>query len=93
VSPQCCRIAAGDQDLCVIHHTNKAGGVKGSTSIEGWADYIVRLEQSPDDDAVKTLYLKTKSTGSAVPRTIRYYQSKDQNISRIELVGKRRVAA
>jgi len=85
--------ARSGAQVCVIHHTNKAGGVKGSTSIEGWADYIVRLEQSQDDEAVKTLYLKTKSTGSAVPRTIRYFQSEDQSTSRIELVVKRSAAA
>jgi RecA-family ATPase len=85
--------ARSGAQICVIHHTNKAGGVKGSTSIEGWADYIVRLEQNLDDDAVKTLYLKTKSTGSAVPRTIRYYQSEDQSISRIQLVQRRADAA
>ena len=78
--------------VCVIHHTNKSGGVKGSTSIEGWADYIVRLEQNPDDEAVKTLYLKTKSMGAAVPRTIRYFQSDDQSVSRIQLVEKRHAA-
>jgi KaiC/GvpD/RAD55 family RecA-like ATPase len=78
--------------VCVIHHTNKHGGVKGSTSIEGWADYIVRLEQNPDDEAVKTLYLKTKSMGAAMPRTIRYFQSDDQSVSRIQLVEKRHAA-
>jgi predicted ATP-dependent serine protease len=85
--------ARSGAQICVIHHTNKAGGVKGSTSIEGWADYIVRLEQSPDDDAVKTLYLKTKSIGAAVPRNIRYFQSDDQAVSRIQLVERRTVAA
>jgi KaiC/GvpD/RAD55 family RecA-like ATPase len=85
--------ARSGAQICVIHHTNKAGGVKGSTSIEGWADYIVRLEQNLDDDAVKTLYLKTKSTGSAVPRNIRYFQSDDQTVSRIALVQRRADAA
>ena len=85
--------ARSGAQICVIHHTNKAGGVKGSTSIEGWADYIVRLEQSPDDEAVKTLYLKTKSSGASVPRTIRYYQSEDHAESRIQVVERRTVAA
>jgi KaiC/GvpD/RAD55 family RecA-like ATPase len=79
--------------VCVIHHTNKAGGVKGSTSIEGWADYIARLEQHPDDDAVKTLFLKTKLSGTVMPRTIRYWQSEDQKQSRIQLVEQRRSTA
>jgi KaiC/GvpD/RAD55 family RecA-like ATPase len=85
--------AMSGAQVCVIHHTNKAGGVKGSTSIEGWADYIVRLEQNPDEEAVKTLYLKTKSSGAAVPRMIRYFQSEDQAVSRINVVENRRVAA
>ena len=79
--------------VTVIHHTNKAGGVKGSTSIEGWADWIVRLEQSQDDEAIKTLFLRTKSSGSVVPRTIRYWQSEDETQSRIQVVETRRVAA
>jgi hypothetical protein len=78
--------AKSGSQVCVIHHTNKVGGVKGSTAIEGWADYIVRLEQSPEDDSTKTIHLKTKSMGSAVPRTIQYYQSDDQAVSRIQLV-------
>lgn len=85
--------ARSGAQVCVIHHTNKAGGVKGSTSIEGWADYIVRLEQSSDDEAIKTLHLKTKSSGSAAPRSIRYFQSDDQAVSRIELIAKRSIAA
>lgn len=72
--------------ICVIHHTNKAGKVKGSTSIEGWADYVVTLEQSLDDDAIKTIHLKTKSAGSAPPRDVRYVQSEDQTQSRIQLL-------
>jgi hypothetical protein len=75
--------------ICVIHHTNKAGGVKGSTAIEGWADYVVRLEQSPEDDSVKKLFIKTKSSGTIPPGTIRYWQSRDQSESRIELVRQR----
>jgi hypothetical protein len=79
----------GGCQVCVIHHTNKNGGVKGSTSIEGWADYIVRLEQSQDDEAVKILHLRTKSSGTVAPRTIRYSQSENQKQSRITLVQKR----
>lgn len=75
--------------VCVIHHTNKAGGVKGSTSIEGWADYVARLEQDPNDEAVKTLFLKTKLSAAVVPRTIRYWQSDDHKTSRIQLVQAR----
>lgn len=75
--------------VCVIHHTNKVGGVKGSTAIEGWADYVVRLEQCRDDESVKTLFIKTKSSGTIPPRTIRYWQSGDQSESRIELVRQR----
>ena len=76
----------GGCQVCVIHHTNKAGGVKGSTAIEGWADYIVRLEENADDKAVKTLFLKTKLSGAVVPRSIRYWQSEDLTQSRIQLV-------
>ena len=39
------RAKSGAQ-ICVIAHTNKAGGIKGSTSIAGWGDWIVRLEQN-----------------------------------------------
>ena len=84
----------GACQVCVIHHTNKTGGVKGSTSIEGWADYIARLEQHPDDESVKTLFLKTKLSGAVVPRAIRYQQSPDHTQSRIQLVvGRSDVAA
>lgn len=78
-------LLSGSQ-ICVIHHTNKAGGVKGSTSIAGWADYVVTLEQSLDDEAMKTIHLKTKSAGSAPPRDVRYWQSEDQSQSRIQLL-------
>lgn len=33
--------ALSGAQVCVIGHTNKGGGVKGSTAIEGWADYVV----------------------------------------------------
>lgn len=78
--------------VCVIAHTNKQGGVKGSTAIEGWGDWVVRLEQNADDDSIKTLFLKTKLSGAVVPRTIRYSQSPDLTQSRIELVEMRPVA-
>jgi len=64
--------------VCLIHHTNKSGGVKGSTAIEGWADWIACLEQSTDQEEVKTLFLRTKSSGAVIPRAIRYWQSQDQ---------------
>ena len=75
--------------ICVIAHTNKVGEVKGSTAIAGWPDYIVRLENHPDDDAVKNLFVKTKASGSITPRTIRYWQSDDEKLSRIQLVEMR----
>lgn len=78
--------ARSGAQVCVIGHTNKGGGVKGSTAIEGWADYVARLEQHEGDDAMKTLYLKTKSRGSVIPRTLRYWQSDDETTSRITLV-------
>lgn len=85
--------AKSGAQVCVIHHTNKAGGVKGSTSIDAWPDYIARLEQDVNDDTVKTLYLKTKLSGAVVPRTIRYWQSDDQKTSRLQLVQARAGAA
>jgi KaiC/GvpD/RAD55 family RecA-like ATPase len=78
--------ALSGAQVCVIGHTNKGGGVKGSTAIEGWADYVARLEQHEADDTMKTLYLKTKSRGSVTPRTLRYWQSEDESSSRISLV-------
>ena len=78
-------LLAGCQ-VCVIHHTNKTGGAKGSTSIEGWADYIVRLEECPDGDGtLKTLFLRTKSSSAVPPRSIRYWQSDDKTESKIQL--------
>jgi len=79
----------GGCQVCVIHHTNKGGGVKGSTSIEGWADWIARLEQSAEQQEVKTLSLRTKLSGTVAPRTIRYWQSADQRQSSIQLVETR----
>jgi len=79
--------------VCLIHHTNKAGGVKGSTSIEGWADWVARLEQNQDDEEVKTLFLRTKSSGAVIPRTIRYWQSQDQSESRLQVITTRYTGA
>ena len=58
--------------VCVIHHSNKSGGVRGSSAIEGWADYIVRLEKdSPgrtdqDDDDAKQSVRSGRSQNAAV---------------------------
>ena len=79
----------GGCQFCVIHHTNKRGGVKDSTSIEGWADWIARLEQHAEQDDVKTLCIKTKSSGTVAPRMTRYWQSADQRQSSIQLVETR----
>lgn len=74
--------------ICVIHHLSRAGNVKGSTSIEGWADFICKLEQDPNDDAVKTVTMKTKAKGLINPKTVKYWQSEDEKQSRIILVSK-----
>lgn len=76
--------------VCVIHHTNKIGGVKGSTSIEGWADYVFRLEADKEDESIKTLFVKTKSTGQISPRSMKYIQNEEQTISRISLIQNER---
>lgn len=73
-------------DVCVIHHTNKGGGARGSSSIEGWADYIFRLEADPVDEALKTLHVRTKASGNVAPRQMRYMQSEDLKSSRIMMV-------
>ena len=72
--------------VCVIHHTNKNGDVRGSSAIRGWADYIVTLDQDPDDVEVKLLKLQTKQSGAVAPRAIRYWQSTDQTVSKIRLL-------
>lgn len=72
--------------VCVIHHTNKSGGARGSSSIEGWADYIFRLEANPDDETLKTLYVRTKQSSNPAPKTMRYTQSADMQESRIDMV-------
>lgn len=74
--------------ICVIHHLARAGNVKGSTSIEGWADFICKLDADATDQSIKTVSIRTKATGLVEPRTVRYWQSDDQNQSRIILVTK-----
>ena len=74
--------------ICVVHHSNTLGGVKGSTAIEGWADYVFMLEQSSDDPDNKVLRIKTKSSGSVNPLLVRYEQAPDMRESRIKFIGK-----
>jgi KaiC/GvpD/RAD55 family RecA-like ATPase len=74
--------------VCVIHHSGKMGNSRGSTTIEGWADFICNLEQDPSDESLKTISFKTKAKGSILPRTVKYSQSDDQTQSRILLVTK-----
>lgn len=72
--------------VCVIHHSNAEGEGRGSTAIDGWADYIFRLESDPDDQALKKLSVRTKASGHVIPKMMRYRQSDDMKESRIELV-------
>ncbi len=72
--------------VCVIHHTNKTGDVRGSSAIRGWADYVVTLEQDQEDVEVKHLRLQTKQSGAIAPRSIRYWQSEDLKVSKIRLL-------
>jgi hypothetical protein len=72
--------------ICVIHHSNAEGEGRGSTAIDGWADYIFRLENDLEDQALKKLSVRTKSSGHVVPKIMRYKQSDDMKESRIELV-------
>jgi KaiC/GvpD/RAD55 family RecA-like ATPase len=74
--------------VCVIHHLARAGNVKGSTSIESWADFICKLEQDSQDEAVKKVTIRTKSRGLVEPKTVRYWQSDDQLQSKILMVTK-----
>jgi KaiC/GvpD/RAD55 family RecA-like ATPase len=74
-------------DICVIHHTNKTGSARGSSSIEGWADYIFRLEADPTDEALKTLYVRTKASGNPAPKQMYYKQSDDMTESWITMVA------
>lgn len=75
--------------ICVIGHTNKDGGVKGSTAIEGWPDWIVRLEAWEGTEDTKLLHVRTKSTGAIPSRMVRYWKSDDDAVSRIMLVQPR----
>lgn len=72
--------------VCVIHHANAIGEGRGSSAIDGWADYIFRMESEPDDDSLKKLSVRTKASGHVIPKTMRYMQSEDMTESRIELV-------
>jgi hypothetical protein len=74
--------------VCVIHHASRAGNSRGSTSIEGWADFICKLEADTTDESIKTISIRTKATGLIEPRTLRYWQSPDRSQSRIMLVAK-----
>jgi RecA-family ATPase len=74
--------------VCVIHHLGRTGNSRGSTTIEGWADFICKLEQDALDDSLKTVTIKTKSRGAIEPRTVKYWQSDDKEQSRILLVEK-----
>jgi len=78
-------ILSGSQ-ICVIHHSNAEGEGRGSTAIDGWADYIFRLENDLEDQALKKLSVRSKSSGHVVPKIMRYKQSDDMKESRIELV-------
>lgn len=69
--------------MCVIHHSNKGGGSRGSSAITGWADFICKLEADAADEATKRMYMKTKSSGHIPMRTLRYWQSPDELESRI----------
>ena len=74
--------------ICVIHHLGRTGNSRGSTTIEGWADFICKLEQDPIDESLKTVTIKTKAQGSIEPRSVKYWQSDDKTQSRILLVTK-----
>ena len=74
--------------ICVIHHLGRTGNSRGSTTIEGWADFICKLEQDPIDESLKTVTIKTKAQGLIAPRSVKYWQSDDKNQSRILLVEK-----
>jgi hypothetical protein len=74
--------------ICVIHHLGRTGNARGSTTIEGWADFICKLEQDPTDESLKTVTFKTKAKGLVTPRSVKYWQSDDESQSRIMLVTK-----
>lgn len=72
--------------VCLIHHSSKDGGARGSSAILGWADYVVTLENDPEDEKVKVLKLQTKQSACRAPRAIRYWQSPDETVSKIRLL-------
>lgn len=72
--------------VCVIHHANAAGEGRGSSAIDGWADYIFRIENDLEDQALKKLSVRTKASGHVIPKTMQYKQSDDMKESKIELV-------
>jgi KaiC/GvpD/RAD55 family RecA-like ATPase len=74
--------------VCVIHHLGRTGNSRGSTTIEGWADFICKLEQDPIDESLKSVTIKTKARGTIEPRSVKYWQSDDKTQSRILLVEK-----
>jgi len=80
--------ALSGSQICVIHHLGRTGNSRGSTTIEGWADFICKLEQDPIDESLKTVTIKTKAQGLIAPRSVKYWQSDDKNQSRILLVEK-----
>lgn len=80
--------ALSGAQICVIHHLSRAGNVMGSTAIEGWADFICKMEQDPNDDSLKTVTIKTKAKGLIAPKLVKYWQSEDEKESRIILVAK-----
>ncbi len=80
--------ALSGAQICVIHHMSKGGTAKGSTSIEGWADFVCKLEQDPNDGAIKTISMKTKAKGLIPAKTVKYWQSDDETQSKIILVSK-----
>lgn len=72
--------------VCVIHHAGRTGNSRGSSSIEGWADFIVKLEADSQDESLKTVTIRTKASGAVKPRHVQYWQSEDQTDSQIRLV-------
>ncbi|GAA3758491.1 AAA family ATPase [Terriglobus aquaticus] len=75
--------------VCVIHHTNKGGGARGSSSIAGWADTIFRLESDESDERLKRLFVQTKFGSTPTPRLMRYVEDTAARSSRIEMVVQR----
>lgn len=86
------RTRSGAQ-VCVIHHSNATGEGRGASAIDGWADYIFRIDKEESDEELKTLSVRTKLGGTVAPKQMRYWQSDDEMVSRIALVMERRAAA